>query len=121
MGMTGGKVYRVCGDDLTLTYQTPNRTPFWYRWLAPTDYWRDLSAPIESLTETADGWIAVSTGRYFRMRGDQLSEHRMPDFHHWSGLYLSEEQDGVLFAVAACCNGLAFAPEHWTIAIPVMP
>lgn len=121
MGMTHGKVYRVCGDDLTLTYQTPNRTPLLGRLLAPTDYWRDLSAPIESLTETRDGWIAVSTGRYFRMRGDQVSEHRMPDFHPWSGLYLSEEQDGVLFAVAACCNGPAFAPEYWTIAIPVMP
>jgi hypothetical protein len=120
MGMTHGKVYRVCGDELTLTYETPNRTPLLARMLAPTDYWRDLSAPIESLTQTPDGWIAVSTGRYFRMRDGAVSEHRMPDFRHWHGLYLSDEQDGVLFVVAACCSGSPIDRYQWTVAIPVI-
>ena len=121
MGMTHGKVYRVCGDDLTLIYETPNRTPLLARLFAPTDYWRDLSAPIESLIESRDGWIAVSTDRYFRMRNGAVSERRMPDFRHWHGLYISEEQDGVLFVVAACCNGLPFDRQAWTIAVPVLP
>lgn len=118
-GMTRGKVYRVCGDDLTLTYQTPNRTPLIERLFAPTDFWRSLSAPINSLTGTADGWIAMSQGRYYRMRGDQVSEHPMPDFHLWAGLWISEPQDGVLFIMADCCSGSAFDRTHWTLAVPI--
>lgn len=121
LGMTHGKVYRVCGEELTLTYETPNRVLFWYRLIAPTDYWRDLSAPIESFIQTPDGWVAVSTDRYFRMRDGVVSEHRMPDFRHWHGLYISEEQEGVLFLVGACCWGSPLDRRSWIIAVPVIP
>lgn len=120
LGMTHGKVYRVCGDQLTLIYRTPNRTPMLARVLAPTDYWRDLSAPIESLSRITDGWVAVSTGRYFRMQAGDVIEHPMPDLRPWSGLYVSEERDGLIFVLAHCCSGLAFDRQASAIAVPVL-
>lgn len=44
----------------------------------------------------------------------------MPEFRDWSGLRISDEQDGVLLVVSACCSGSADNPTLYrAIAIPV--
>ncbi|QLQ13740.1 MAG: hypothetical protein HZY74_11340 [Brevundimonas sp.] len=120
MGMTEGRIYRACGNTLTLTYTTPNRTPILMRLLAPTKMWQGLTAPLESLTQTRDGWVAMSWGRYFQMKDGEVSEHRLPDFEYWHDLRISAEKDGVIILVGGASKGPATERHYWPIAIPVL-
>lgn len=120
MGMTSGRIYSVCGNTLTLAYTTPNRTPLLMRLLAPKRFWQGLTAPLESLTQTRDGWVAMSWGRYFQMKQGQVSEHRMPDFEYWHDLRISAEKDGVIIMVGGASKGPATERHYWPIAIPVL-
>lgn len=109
-----GAVYRVCGSAIEPVYSTP--TP------AVGDQWmmRPQPWPLDGLFEVSSGWVATSRDRYFRSFGRSVEEHAMPDFRDWAGLRISDEQDGVLFLVAACCWGSANNPTLYrAIAVPV--
>jgi len=120
MGMTTGRVYRVCGDDIALTYETPLR-PWWVRRsIFANRYLGDLTHPLTSLVETRTGWVAMGEGRYFQMQNGSVQARPMPDFRRWSDLRISAERDGVLILVAACCAGPALSQRYWPIAVAVM-
>lgn len=112
MGLSHGTVYRVCGSEILPVFSTP--TPAEPdRWMMGPSPW-----PLHGLFETSDGWVGVSRDRYFRSRNNQITEHPMPTFTEWSGLRISEEQDGVLFLVSACCWGSDTAILYSTIVLP---
>lgn len=114
MGSSKGQVYRVCGSDIEPVFSTP--TPAVKdRWMMVPRPW-----PLDGLFETPDGWIGTSRDRYFRSVRGQVVEMPMPEFRDWSGLRISDEQDGVLLVVSACCSGSADNPTLYrAIAIPV--
>ena len=114
MGSSKGQVFRVCGSDIELVFSTP--TPAVKdRWMMVPQPW-----PLDGLFETPDGWIGTSRDRYFRSIRGQVEEMPMPELRDWSGLRISDEQDGVLFVVSACCSGSADNPTLYrAIAIPV--
>lgn len=116
MGLSRGDVYRVCGDAITSLFSTPiplERD----NWMMGPQPW-----PLHGLFGTADGWIGVSRDRYFRSRGDIVEEHPMPVFNDWAGVRISDEQDGVLFLVSACCWGSSANPTLYsTLAMPILP
>ncbi len=116
MGLSRGDVYRVCGATITSLFSTPApREPD--RWMMSPQPW-----PLHGLFETADGWVGVSRDRYFRSRGTVVEEHPMPAFNDWAGVRLSDEQEGVLFLVSACCWGSSENPTLYsTLAIPILP
>lgn len=94
-----GHVYQVCGDNVSTVFDTP-KPALRDRWMMVPVPW-----PLDSLIPVEDGWVATSRGRYFRSRGGQVRELEYAPFRDWSGLRLSDEQQGVLFVVAACCWG----------------
>lgn len=106
LGGSYGAVYRVCGDAISSVFSTPvPAEPD--RWMWPGQSW-----PLDGFVEVPHGWVGVSRDRYFRSREGDVTEHPMPAFHDWSGIRISEEEDGVLFVVASCCWGSA---EHPTL------
>ena len=116
MGSSHGAVYRVCGPDILPVFSTP--TPAEPdRWMLGPRPW-----PLHGLFETADGWIGISRDRYFRNRDGRVEERPMPEFADWAGVRISEERDGVLFVVSACCWGSADHPTLYSaLALPVGP
>jgi hypothetical protein len=113
MGSSHGDVYRVCESQILPEFSTPTPAEPDQGMLAPRPW------PLHGLFETADGWIGISRDRYFRSRGSHVTEHPMPAFKEWSGLRISEEQDGVLFVISACCWGSANLSLYSAIALPV--
>lgn len=113
LGTSFGRVYRVCGDDIAETYATPTSTQP-DRWMLGAQRW-----PLDSLVPTGDGWIGLSRDRYFRNRGGEVAEHPMPAFRDWAGIRISDESQGVLFLVAACCWGGADLTLYRALALPV--
>lgn len=110
-----GRLYRVCEDTVELIWQTPLATQP-DSWMLGAQPW-----PLARLVETPDGWIGLSRDRYFRSRGGDVTEYPMPVFQEWSGIRISEEQDGVLFIVSACCWGAVDNPTLYsTLAVPVV-
>lgn len=116
MGLSRGDVYRVCGATITSLFSTPApREPD--MWMMSPQPW-----PLHGLFETSDGWVGVSRDRYFRSRGGAVEEHPMPAFKDWAGLKLSDEQEGVLFLVSACCWGSTANPTLYsTLVMPILP
>lgn len=114
LSISFGRVYRVCGKDVSGVFETPRpATPD--KWMFSTQTW-----PLSSLTQTEDGWVGVSRARYFRSRAGIVEEHPMPAFREWAGLQIGEEQDGVLMMVAACCWGSSLMELYDALAIPVL-
>ncbi len=114
LGMSFGRIHRVCGSTIRSVFVTP--TPAKPdRWMMGPRPW-----PLDGLVETSDGWIGLSRDRYFRSRNNQVTEHPMPEFKAWSGLRISEERDGVLFLVSACCWGSGTAVLYSTLALPTL-
>lgn len=116
MGSSFGRVYRVCGSDITPAYSTPSPArPD--RWMMAPRPW-----PLHALVETGDGWIGLSRDRYFVSRDGDVEERPMPEFRDWAGIRVSEEREGVLFLVAACCWGSSANPTlYHALALPVGP
>lgn len=114
LGLSKGEVYRVCGSTIEPVFSTP--TPAVKdRWMIEPQPW-----PLDGLFEVSDGWVGTSRDRYFRSAGGRVEERAMPEFRDWAGLRISDEQDGVLFVVSACCWGSVDDPTlSRTIAIPV--
>ena len=114
LGSSRGEVYRVCDSDIEIVFATP--TPaVGDRWMMGPQPW-----PLDGLFEVAGGWIGTSRDRYFRSYGVRVEERPMPTFRNWAGLEISDEQDGVLFLVSACCWGSADNPTLYrAIAVPV--
>lgn len=111
--LTTGQVLRVCGDRITAVFADPVGTT--RRGFTPT--WA-----FDSLVPTRDGWVAVSQRRYARSRAGSVEMQRTPALKNWSGLRISEEQDGVLFVLQGCCWGAIDHPtEFRVLAIPVEP
>ncbi|WP_297799339.1 hypothetical protein [uncultured Brevundimonas sp.] len=110
-----GHVYQVCGDNISTVFDTP-KPLLRDRWMMVPVPW-----PLDNLIPLNDGWIATSRGRYFRSRNGLIEEHEYAPFRNWSGLRLSDEQQGVLFVVSSCCWG---GGDHLTLyramPIPVM-
>lgn len=113
LGSSHGDVYRVCGSEISPVFSTPTPTERDPWMLAPRAW------PLHGLYETANGWIGISRDRYFRSRNNEVTEHPMPAFNEWAGLRISEEQDGVLFVMSACCWGSSTTRLHGTLALPV--
>lgn len=104
LGLSKGQVYRVCGSVIEPVFSTP--TPLaGDQWMMGRQPW-----PLDGLFETPDGWIGVSRDRYFRSHRGRVEEMPMPQFRDWAGLLISDEQNGVLFVVSACCWGSAENP-----------
>lgn len=114
LGLSKGKVYRICGSAIENVYSTP--TPAVAdRWMMAPQPW-----PLDGLFEVPNGWVGTSRDRYFRSDRGEVVERLMPAFRDWAGLRISDEQDGVLFIVSACCWGSAEGPTLYrAIAIPV--
>ncbi|MFJ6023293.1 hypothetical protein ACIQC9_01680 [Brevundimonas sp. NPDC092305] len=111
-----GEVFRVCGDAITSVFKTPTPTVK-DRWMMSPQPW-----PLHGFVETPDGWVGASRDRYFRSRGGHVEERPMPAFTDWSGLRISEEQDGVLFLISSCCWGSTDSPTlYGALALPVVP
>lgn len=115
LGSSMGHVYRVCRDGISAEFDTPTPTlpdP----WMLMPSPW-----PLDDLIPSRDGWVATSRGRYFRSREGRVEELGLEPFHDWSGLRISDEQDGVLFVVGSCCWGVVDKPTLFrTLPIPVM-
>ena len=114
LGLSRGEVYRVCQSDIETMFTTP--TPaVGDRWMMGPQPW-----PLDGLFEVSDGWVGTSRDRYFRAYGARVEERPMPTFRDWAGLRISDEQDGVLFLISACCWGSADNPTLYrAIALPV--
>ena len=81
-----------------------------------------LFRSFDSLVPTRDGWIAVSQDRYARSLSGSVEMQPTPPLKDWSGLRISDERDGVLFVLAACCWGSGNPlTSHRLLAIPVEP
>lgn len=113
MGMSFGRVYRVCGDEIVEVYSTPLSD-------AAGAPGQGRSWALSDLTQTGDGWIGMSRDRYFRNRSGVVAERPVPRLRDWSGLRLSDEEDGVLFLISACCWGGERLELYNTIAVPVL-
>lgn len=114
LGLSTGRLYRLCQGAVEPIWQTPVATQP-DRWMMGAQRW-----PLDGLVETPDGWIGLSRDRYFRSRDGQVQEYPMPVFQDWSGIRISEDEDGVLFIVSACCWGSVENPTLYsTLAIPV--
>jgi len=115
LGISHGQVFRVCGDAISQVYSTP--AP------AEKDVWSMTPQPwpLDGFFETRDGWIGTSRERYFRSIGGEVREHPLPAFNDWSGIRISDEQDGVLFLVAACCWGSDQHRLYQALALPIQP
>lgn len=114
LGMSKGQVHRVCGSAIEPVFSTPTPAAG-DRWMMRPQPW-----PLDGLFETPDGWIATSRDRYFSSEGGRVEEKPLPAFRNWAGLRISDEQDGVLFVVSACCWGSAENPTLYrALAIPV--
>lgn len=114
MGLSKGRVYRVCNSSIELVFSTP--TP------AVKDQWMMVPQPwpLDGLFEITNGWIGTSRDRYFRSHDGLVEERPMPQFRDWAGLRISDEQDGVLFIVASCCWGSGENPTLYrAIAVPI--
>ena len=104
LGMSAGRLYRICEGEVAPVWQTPVPTEP-DQWMMGAQPW-----PLAELIETPEGWIGVSRDRYFRSRDGRIEEHALPAFREWSGIRISEDQDGVLFIVSACCWGVVTNP-----------
>lgn len=114
LGISRGEVYRVCDSNIEVMFSTPTPSVA-DRWMIGPQPW-----PLDGLFEVSGGWVGTSRDRYFRSYGARVEELPMPTFQDWAGLKISEEQDGVLFMVSACCWGSADSPTLYrAIAIPV--
>lgn len=114
MGLSHGLVARVCGDAITPLFSAPMPESDGLFPLPGQDW------PFRGLVETADGWLAVSEGRYFRSRDGRVEEAPLPELAEWSGLRISGPVDGVIFVMSACCWGSLTNPTlHRVLAIPV--
>lgn len=111
-----GQVLRICGDRITSVFSDPlPPTPGGFN--LPNQTW-----PFTGLVPTRDGWIAVSQDQYARSRSGSVEMRQTPTLKDWSGLRISDEQDGVLFVMAACCWGSGDQmTSHRLLAIPVEP
>lgn len=115
LGLSLGHVYRVCRDGISREFDTP--TP------ALPDQWMMMPSPwpLEDLMPIRDGWVATSRGRYFRSRDGRVQELTPAPFREWSGLRISDEQEGVLFVIGSCCWGAADKPTLFrALPIPVL-
>ena len=116
MGLSHGHIYRVCGSTIAPVFSTPVPAEG-ARWMLMPQPW-----PLHGFVEAPGGWIGLSRDRYFRSEGGDVVEHPMPEFRDWSGIRISEEQNSVLFVVAACCWGSADHPTLYrALAIPIRP
>lgn len=107
------EVFRVCGSDISSVFSTPV-PEVKDQWMMTTQPW-----PLHGLFETSEGWVGISRERYFLSRDGQVTEHPMPIFRDWSGIRISEEENGVLFIVSACCLGTSAGELYSTLAVPV--
>lgn len=113
LGSSRGEVYRVCASTIEAVFSTP--TPaVGDRWMMGPQPW-----PLDGLFEVSNGWVGTSRDRYFRSYGTRVEERPMPTFREWAGLQISDEQDGVLFLVSACCWGSTDAILYRAIAVPI--
>ncbi len=104
LGSSRGNVYRVCDSAVEVIFSTP--TPaVGDRWMMGPQPW-----PLDGLFEVSNGWVGTSRDRYFRSYGTRVEERPMPKFRDWAGLQISDEADGVLFLVSACCWGASGNP-----------
>lgn len=110
MSISTGRVGRVCGDQASTVFQK-SRPTSWNVGPAGSSW------PIESLALLTDGWIAVSSERYFLNRKDEVVERPMPVMTDWSGLRVSQPTDGALFVVTACCWGSSDRPQQSVLAL----
>ena len=114
LGLSKGHVYRVCGPNIEPIFSTPTPTVK-DRWMMVPQPW-----PLDGLFEMPFGWIGTSRDRYFRSDRGHVEEKPMPEFRDWAGLRISDEQNGVLFVVSACCWGSSENPTLYrAIAIPI--
>lgn len=112
MGLTLGRVYRVCGQSISVVYETPaglDSGPF------PNRGWA-----MDSLVKTRDGWVGLNARRYALNRDGAVVEKTVPTLEEWSGLKISRETDGLLFLMSSCCWGSATRPLHGVMALPVI-
>lgn len=72
-----GHVLRVCGETIASVFRAPTRISEPNRLV--TGEW-----PFFSLTQTHDGWIAISHKRYFRSHSGRVLEHPLPVLRDWS-------------------------------------
>ncbi len=112
MSISRGRVGRVCGDQVSTVFQQSRPSPFGAG--IPSDEW-----PMESLALLPDGWIAVSSERYFLNRMDKVVERPMPAMADWAGLRISQPTDGALFLVSACCWGSSVMVQQTVLALPI--
>ena len=115
LGLSIGHVYRVCRDSIVVIFDTP--TPALPdRWMMTPSPW-----PLDDLVPIRDGWVATSRGRYFRSHNGRVEELALTSFHDWSGLRISDEQDGVMFVVGSCCWGVVDKPTLFRpLPIPIL-
>lgn len=114
LSLKEGEIVRVCGDRITSVFaHTVQSDP---GWPLPGQTW-----PFDGLVQTADGWVAVSQKQYARSRSGTIEMHPTPALRDWHGLRISDEQDGILFVMSACCWGSADVPtDHRLLTVPVM-
>lgn len=116
MILSKGTVWRVCDGQISPLFSALKPEVPGYIHI-PENTWA-----FSSLTQTNDGWIAVSQRRYFQAHGDSsvAEEHVIPQLSDWSGIRISAEDPSVLFVMRDCCWGLASNPtEFGVLAIPV--
>lgn len=113
LGMSFGRINRVCGAAISSVFSTPAPAQP-DRWMMSPQPW-----PLDELVETPDGWIGLSRDRYFQSRRGHVEEQPLPAFEDWAGLRLSREVDGVLFLVSACCWGSSAGELFSTLAVTV--
>lgn len=114
MHQSSGSVSRACGDDVTLVFQ--EKRPAVSSFDLPKQNW-----PMEGLVLLEDGWIAVSSERYFLYRQGHVVERPMPEVGPWSGLQISQPTDGALFVRSACCWEGGFNNYRQVLAVPIRP
>lgn len=113
MSLRDGQILRVCGDTITRVFSAPLPS---FR----PDY--PQSWAFDGFVPTHDGWVAFSRRRYARSRSGSVEMRPTPALKDWSGLRISDEQDGVLFVLESCCHGYVDHPtEFRVLAVPVEP
>ena len=110
-----GEVFRICDDDITMAFRDPLPVEPLSIVNRPGQSW-----PFDSLIPATDGWVAVSQNRFARSRMGTVKIADVPALHAWSGLQISEENDGFIFIEAACCWGSDAFVQYRVLAVPIV-